>query len=71
MAHTGGLFFVSVPLAVARGSRTEVGASKAIEKEGGTECSRTERIVNSDITVRRLLTSYHFRVPSRCYSGSS
>ena len=34
MAHTGGLFFVSVPLAVARGSRTEVGASKAIEKEG-------------------------------------
>ena len=33
MAHTGGLFFVSAPLAVARGSGTEVGASEGIEKK--------------------------------------
>lgn len=39
MAHTGGLFIVSVPLAVARGSRTEAGASEDIEKRR-TDCTR-------------------------------
>lgn len=34
MAHTGGLFFVRVPLAVERASRTEAEASDDIEKNG-------------------------------------
>src|SRR6266702_1403025 len=43
MAHTGGLFFVSVPLAVARGRRTEAGASEDIERRTeSTKRSRTQ-----------------------------
>ena len=42
MAHTGGLFFMSVPLTAARGSRTEAGASDDIERKGREHQSHTK-----------------------------
>ena len=62
MAHTGGLFFVSVPLAVVLGSRTEAGASEDIER--GERCVPMTKCTN--IMAMTHPVNRDSDIPARC-----